>query len=124
LTSLKAIVVQPTTGDSGGSSSGSSSSGATTAPNLETKQASTIVRMRNGTTVVLGGLIQTEEAKNLRKVPLLGDIPGLGKWLFTGTYKADKKRELVIFVTPRIIAPGETSVQSEFPSRVNPPKDL
>ena len=64
------------------------------------KTGSTIVRMRDGTTVVLGGLIQTEEARNLRKVPLLGDIPFVGKWLFTGTYKANRKRELVIFVTP------------------------
>lgn len=88
-----------------------SPSGTATAPVLDTKQASTIVRVRSGATVILGGLIQTEKASNAKKVPVLGDIPGLGK-LFTGTYKRNIKRELVIFVTPRVIPLNEASVQS------------
>jgi len=71
-----------------------SPSGTATAPVLDTKQASTLVRVRDGTTVILGGLIQTTRAKNDRKVPWLGDIPGLGK-LFTGTFRYNQKRELV-----------------------------
>jgi type II secretory pathway component GspD/PulD (secretin) len=71
--------------------------------------------MRDGTTVVLGGLIQTEEAKSDKKVPLLGDIPLLGK-LFTGTYRFEEKKELVIFVTPRIVREGEMSVSSDVGS--------
>ena len=105
LTSLKAVVQQPVQGgSSGGSSSGGSgtSQGATTAPDLDTKQESTIVRVRDGTTVVLGGLIQTQKAKNETKIPLLGDIPLLGK-LFTGTFLFNQKKELVIFVTPHIV---------------------
>jgi MSHA biogenesis protein MshL len=98
----------------------SSPSGSATAPVLDTKQASTLIRVRDGTTVVMGGLIQTQEAKNDKKVPLLGDIPFLGK-LFTGTYRHNEKKELVIFVTPRIISINETSVSSDFSSRVNPP---
>ena len=50
-----------------------SSSGSATAPILDTKQASTIVRVRSGTTIVLGGLIQTERAKNQKEIPVLGD---------------------------------------------------
>src|SRR2546427_6663678 len=42
---------------------------------LDTKQASTLVRVRDGTTIVLGGLIQTQKIKSDKKVPLLGDIP-------------------------------------------------
>ena len=61
-------------------------------------------------TVVLGGLIQTEVAKNLTKVPLLGDIPILGK-LFTGTYDSKQKEELVIFVTPHIVREDEVSAK-------------
>jgi MSHA type pilus biogenesis protein MshL len=106
LTTLKSVVVF---GGSGGSSGGSSSGGAT-APNLDTKQASTLVRVRNGTTVVIGGLIQTQEARNDKKVPVLGDIPLLGK-LFTGTFRYNQKKELVIFVTPRIIPGDEPGVQ-------------
>ena len=82
----------------------------TTAPDLETKQASTLVRVRDGTTVVLGGLIQTSMAKNLNKVPLLGDIPLLGK-LFTGTFDYKQKEELVVFVTPHIIREDEVSAK-------------
>ncbi|NLH72707.1 MAG: hypothetical protein GX456_06610 [Verrucomicrobia bacterium] len=79
-----------------------SPSGTATAPTLDTKHASTIVRVRDGMTVALGGLIHNEKARNLRKVPFLGDIPLFGK-LFTGTYDAHNKKELVIFVTPRIV---------------------
>jgi len=106
LTSLNAVVSAPS---ANGSSGGSGGSG-TTAPDLQTKQASTLVRVRDGTTVVLGGLIQTQVAKNLTKIPLLGDIPLLGK-LFTGTYDSKQKQELVIFVTPHIIREGEVSAK-------------
>lgn len=106
LTSLKAIIIQPSPGGTNGaSSSAQSGSGGTTAPDLDTKQASTIVRVRDGTTVVIGGLIQTQKAKNETKVPFLGDIPLLGK-LFTGTFNFEQKKELVIFVTPHIIREG------------------
>lgn len=83
--------------------------GDTTAPNLDTKQASTIIRVHDGNTIVLGGLIQTEKSNSENKIPLLGDIPLLGK-LFTGTYRFKGKRELVIFVTPRIVRENEPSV--------------
>jgi type II secretory pathway component GspD/PulD (secretin) len=96
LTSLRAVVSQ----------------GQTTAPDLDTKQASTMVRVRDGTTVVLGGLIQTLRARNDNKIPVLGDIPLLGK-LFTGTFRAKQKRELVIFVTPHIIRNNEESVVAQ-----------
>ena len=102
LTSLKAVVSAPSSSGGVGSSSG------TTAPDLETKQASALVRVRDGTTVVLGGLIQTTTAKNQTKVPLLGDIPLLGK-LFTGTFDSKTKQELVIFVTPHIVRDNEAN---------------
>ena len=102
LTSLKAVVSAPSSSGGVGSSSG------TTAPDLETKQASALVRVRDGTTAVLGGLIQTTTAKNQTKVPLLGDIPLLGK-LFTGTFDSKTKQELVIFVTPHIVRDHEAN---------------
>ncbi len=82
-----------------------------TAPILDTKQASTLVSVPDGSTVILGGLIQTERARNKRKVPLLGDIPGLG-YLFTGHFDAKRKKELVIFITPRIIREAGPSTAS------------
>ena len=74
----------------------------TTAPVLNIKLVSTLVRVNDGDTIVIGGLIQNKTAKSLRKIPLLGDIPMLGK-LFTGKFEAKKKTELVIFLTPSIV---------------------
>lgn len=73
-----------------------------TAPVLDIKQSSSLVRVRDGTTIVLGGLINDTKARTTRKVPLLGDIPILG-FPFKSTYESKSKRELVIFVTPTIL---------------------
>jgi MSHA biogenesis protein MshL len=74
----------------------------TTAPVLDIKQASSLVRLRDGETIVMGGLIQNSTAKTIRKIPLIGDIPLLGK-LFQGNFTANQKKELVIFLTPTIV---------------------
>lgn len=74
----------------------------TTAPEVDIKQTSSLVRLRSNETVVIGGLVATENAKSVRKVPLLGDIPLLGK-LFQGVFTKKRKVELVIFVTPTIV---------------------
>lgn len=71
------------------------------APVIEVRQASSIVRIRDGNTVVLGGLVQTQNTKTLRKIPLAGDIPLLGK-LFRGYREASVNNELVIILTPKI----------------------
>jgi type IV pilus assembly protein PilQ len=56
----------------------------------------------DGQTLVLGGIFQTEEVKGIRKVPMLGDIPFLGK-LFRNDLRNIEKREILIFITPKII---------------------
>jgi len=73
-----------------------------TAPVLDVKQSSGLVRLKDGEMVIIGGLIQEESSETERKVPLLGDIPYLGR-LFKGTYTAKRKSELVIFISPKII---------------------
>ena len=73
-----------------------------TAPVLDIKQSSGLVRLRDGEMVLIGGLIQDEVSQTERKVPILGDIPWLGR-LFKGTYTAKQKSELVIFLSPRIV---------------------
>ncbi len=72
------------------------------APVLDIKQASTLIRVRSGETVVMGGLIQEETAKTERKLPVAGDIPILGH-LFRGKFNASRRRELIIFITPRLV---------------------
>jgi MSHA biogenesis protein MshL len=79
-----------------------SPSGLSSGPVLDIKQASTIVRLRDGETIVIGGLIQNTVAKTRRKIPVVSDIPLLGK-LFTGHFDVAQKKELVIFLTPTIV---------------------
>jgi type II secretory pathway component GspD/PulD (secretin) len=73
-----------------------------TAPVLDIKQSSGLVRLKDGEMIIIGGLIQEESSETERKVPILGDIPFLGR-LFTGTYTAKTKSELVIFLSPKIV---------------------
>lgn len=62
----------------------------------------TTVRVRDGQTVLIGGLLTTEDSKTVRKVPLLGNIPLIGL-LFTSTSNNATQKELLIFITPRIV---------------------
>ena len=61
--------------------------------------------MNDGQTVVLGGILETEERKDETKVPYIGDVPVLGR-LFKSTRRTNNKDELLIFVTPKILHEG------------------
>src|SRR5690606_36242407 len=74
----------------------------TEAPVIDIRQASSIVRLRDGSTIVMGGLVQDSSTTTRRKIPILGDIPLLGK-AFTGTHEQKERTELIFFLTPRII---------------------
>ena len=69
---------------------------------INTQQISTQVLVDNGETLVLGGIYQQTIKKDVTKVPLLGDIPGVGVF-FRNTAESNTKRELLIFVTPKIV---------------------
>lgn len=69
---------------------------------IDTNKLQTNVLVDNGETVVLGGLYEDEETKTIKKVPVLGDLPMVGN-LFRNTAKTISKRELLIFITPRIV---------------------
>ena len=71
-------------------------------PAIETKRVKTQIRLNNGETAVLGGIFEQIVRNQTNKVPLLGDIPGLG-YLFRDNAKVDDKTELLVFLTPRII---------------------
>jgi type IV pilus assembly protein PilQ len=74
-------------------------------PSIDTRRIVTQVLVNDGETVVLGGIFETERRDEETKVPLLGDIPGLGR-LFKRTNSVSNKRELLIFVTPKILREG------------------
>ena len=77
----------------------------TAGPAIDTREVSTQVLVGNGETVVLGGIYQQTQSFGVTKVPLLGDLPLLG-YLFRTTQAVNNKRELLIFVTPKILGEG------------------
>jgi type IV pilus assembly protein PilQ len=76
-------------------------------PSIDTRSVETQVLVNNGQTVVLGGIYETEQSEDYRKVPFLGDIPLVG-YLFRSTTRVSNKSELLIFVTPKILKEGSS----------------
>ncbi len=71
-------------------------------PSIDTREVGTQVLVNNGDTVVLGGIYQQVTRDEVEKVPFLGDIPIIG-YFFRHTLESDQRRELLIFVTPKIL---------------------
>jgi type IV pilus assembly protein PilQ len=69
---------------------------------INTKRVKTQVLVENGGTVVIGGIFEIEETDGETKVPFLGDVPLVGN-LFKTTNKESKKREMLVFITPKVI---------------------
>jgi len=81
-------------------------------PAINTQKTQTEAMMLEGQRLVIGGITQIRTRDQLRKVPLLGDIPIFG-WLFKQKGQDDQKRELVVFLTPSVLgsqAPSTTPV--------------
>ena len=72
-------------------------------PPIKSSIVETNVVVENGGTVVIGGVFITDTQNTVDKVPLLGDIPFLG-WLFKYKNETGKRRELLVFITPRVIS--------------------
>lgn len=70
-------------------------------PALSTRRADTVVTVKDGTTVVIGGLLQSEDSKHVEKLPILGDLPIIGRLFRSENYK-NGTTELLIFVTPTV----------------------
>ena len=71
-------------------------------PAIDTKNIKTAVLVENGGTVVIGGIYVQDEGVQINKIPFFGDLPGIGV-LFRNNLKSDSKRELLVFITPRIV---------------------
>jgi type II secretory pathway component GspD/PulD (secretin) len=82
-------------------------------PEKSTRTANTMVRVRDGQTIIIGGLRQDEEREVKTKVPLLGDLPLLGT-LFRSRNKFWSHTDLVVFITPRVLSQtGHLSAEQE-----------
>ena len=76
-------------------------------PAVRRRKAETKVRVKDGDAIVIGGLVETHENTSIRQVPILGSIPVVGI-LFRKTVKTNVEKEVVIFITPRIMKPGSS----------------
>ncbi|MFQ5680766.1 MAG: type II secretion system protein GspD, partial [Candidatus Omnitrophota bacterium] len=79
-------------------------------PIIITREADTQILMKDGETVVIGGLLKDVVSEGRQGIPILGKIPILG-WLFQRKTHDIEKIDLLIFITAKIVAPGETSPQ-------------
>ena len=76
--------------------------------NLELKN----VRIKDGETLVIGGMIREEDTKTVQKIPILGDIPGLGMF-FRSTTTTKGKEEMIIMISPKILVDSEDAINNE-----------
>ena len=77
-------------------------------PNIQTRDTTTTVGLHDGQTIVIAGLIEDVDSRSVQKIPFLGDLPLLGRALFTYQSVQKTRNELIVTVTPHIVRPGET----------------
>lgn len=77
---------------------------------ISTKNLNTQAMVENGGTLIVGGIYEEDNGNTLTKVPLLGDIPVIGNLFKTRGKKTDR-RELLIFITPRIMGTAGNSLR-------------
>ena len=87
----------------------STSATRTAPPDLSKRQLSSVVTVKSGNRIILGGLIHTVTTVNNNKVPILGDIPGLS-YLFSRKSRSKEVQELVIIIQPHIIRNGKSKL--------------
>jgi pilus assembly protein CpaC len=94
-----------------------------TVPALNVRKVNTEVEMGQGQSLAIGGLLDNRETQNLEKVPFIGDVPILGK-LFQSISKTTTNTELIVIVTPEIVAPIPAGVPLpalNYPEKFMPP---
>ncbi|WP_243369780.1 pilus assembly protein N-terminal domain-containing protein [Geotalea sp. SG265] len=84
-------------------------------PIIDTREVRTSVQLKDGESLILAGLLQEEAIKTMSKIPILGDIPILGA-LFRSTQDDIKEKELVFFITPKLVNPNPPGTKTELPT--------
>lgn len=84
-------------------------------PIIDSREVRTSVQLKDGESLVLAGLLQEETIKSMSKIPFAGDIPILGA-LFRSTKDDVRERELVFFITPRLVTPTPQGVKTTLPT--------
>lgn len=96
------VKIELTTTNSAISSSNVEINSSAVVPIINQRRASTTVSVQNGQTIIIGGLIATTDDRRVKKVPVLGNIPGLGA-LFRSTLSSRDRKELLILLTPQVL---------------------
>ena len=112
---IEPVVAQTKTGGTFGSQ---------TFKDPEIRSSATTLRIKNGETIVVGGLIRTNEDTTIKKMPIIGDVPIVGA-LFRHKSRSVEERELIVFITPHIVgfdnvvalAKSDASLPSNMPHR-------
>ena len=86
---------------------------------INTKHVKTQVRVQDGGTVVLGGIFEDSDKNDQAKVPALGDVPLLGA-LFRNRQQLRKRSELLVFLTPRVLAETAPAAEQVGPVAAQP----
>jgi len=89
----------------------------------ERRQTKSVLRMKDGETVVIGGLIRNRETEIITRVPILGDIPFLGALFRHKDKTRDEDRELMVFITPRILKGRGTARPSRPTAHLLPDRE-
>lgn len=98
--------LHPTVSNLGGASGGDAP------PQIAQRTVDTTVRVKDGQTIIIGGLIQEVKSDNIERVPILGYLPLIGKFFQKKNFTLDQT-ELIIYITPRILNEEQESISSE-----------
>lgn len=97
---------------------GGSTTSSVSVPTTITRKMSADITLDNMQTVVLGGLTETSMSESETGIPILKDIPWIGKWLFSSTSRTEDRKELLVFMTPYVLDDAEAA-QNEALRRKN-----
>ena len=79
-------------------------------PRVKSRQSSTTIRVKDGESIIIGGLLSNDRKQTLYKVPILHKIPWIGEKLFTSKNLVERKTDLIIQITPRIVIDNYTGI--------------
>jgi type IV pilus secretin PilQ/predicted competence protein len=92
----------------------SAQTGAGNEPGIDVRQIKTELLVESGKTVVIGGIYETTKSKNIKKVPLFGDIPFIGRFLFTSVKEEDTLTEMLVFITVTVVeSPNNVNIEAK-----------
>jgi len=81
-------------------------------PTEQTSEVTSNIMVRDGETVVIGGLIESKDINTTKRVPILGYLPGVG-WLFSSEETKTQRNEIIVLLTPHILEDGEPGESGE-----------